>query len=727
MKFGFPDFLWLLVLVPVVGLLVHMASLRRRNALARFGNNIALARQNIQPRVWASRLRLVLVMTAAAGMILAGARPQWGYEDRRIVSRGVDMMIAIDTSASMLAQDIKPTRLQRAKELLQNIVWEARGDRIGIMAFAGNAVVLCPLTLDYGMASTALTALDINSVPTRGTAIGTAIDSAIKAFDASGSGERVLVLLTDGEDQGTNPIEAAKKAAEAKMKIFTIGLGSEKGHPIPMERGFKQDKQGRVVQSKLDFATLQEIARITGGSAFRAEGSGTREVTAMLAEVAKMKGVMQQDRVFRVYKERYAWFLIPALLVLIADAFGWGRGRRANKITPSAVVAPKPRTRGKQSLATTSLLCLVVMLPGLVSAYPGEEKIISNRALEQFSQQNYKKASELYSEAVAKDPNSQVTKFNLGAAQYKAGEEKQAEETFRSVYDSNNLKLNAANEYNLGLINHKKTEKTITEKLPNWEQAIATGDKAAVEEVKKINEQLESVLGQYKQALLKDANLSDAKVNYELAQRDLAKLKELLNRQPPPSPEQQQQDQKQEQDKKDQEKKEQDKKDQQEKPQQDNSKQDEQSGSKGESDKNDNAQNQGKKPDNPDKKDEPKSDSNKDGKPEEKKDGGDKKEDNKDQTKGEQKDSKEPGKEDKPEDKPDQQGKNGEAKQPKPSDEKNGEAGGESGEEQEVPMGQMSKADVERLLNSLPDENQKALQRFLNTNYKSREDMEKDW
>jgi Ca-activated chloride channel family protein len=706
--------LWVLLAVPVLAALLVWSQVRRQQALARFASPAGLQRLGVTLPGWRAWVRPILGLLAVTGVVFATARPQWGWEDRRIVSRGVDLMIAIDTSTSMLAQDYKPSRLERAKELLQNIVWEAKGDRIGVMAFAGNAVVLCPLTLDYSMANTALESVDTKTVQAQGTAIGVAIDAATKAFETGGAGERVLVLLTDGEDQGTQPMEAAKRAQTAKVKIFCIGIGSTQGTLIPLGGGYKQDQEGHPVNSRLDFQTLTDIAQLTSGRAMKANFSGAAEVTSILGELNQLKGVNQQDRIYRVYKERYPWFLVPAILLLLLEAFGVGAPRRR-------ALLPGARVHG----ATAALLLLFAMmlLPTAAVAYPGEAKVLSDRALKEYQDGQFAKAAQDFAEAATKAGDNALTKFNLGAARYKAGETNKAEDTFKSVFDPQHPEVNAAAEYNVGVLEHKEARKELEAKKQDWEQSIGKGDEKVMDDMKKSIAKLETATNRYKSAILKAPDDHDMKVNYEIARRDLDELKKLLEKQqPPPTPQQQQQQQQQQQDKKQQ-------------PQQGNKSPDQQQG------KQDDQKNQKDQKDQQNKQDQ-----NQQQKEQQNKDQGQQRQDQakgdqqkKDQEKNQGKPDQDQQQQDQEEQaQKDQQQKQQQAKAtptPQPGNKEQSKAGGgangketdKEAEEEQVAIGEMSKSDVDRLLNSLPPENNKALQKFLNANYKTRENMDKDW
>ena len=201
-------------------------------------------------------------------MILALGQPHFRTKEITVERKGVDVMIAVDVSRSMLAKDIQPSRLDKAKLELSSLIDHLKQDRIGVVAFAGEAFIQCPLTLDRSAVKLFLTTLSPNLIPTPGTMIGTAINVATQAFTEKEKEYKALILLTDGEDQGSNPLQAVKKAKQAGVKIFTIGIGTQDGSTIPGEftgEGVKKDRQGQVVISKLDERLLKNIAVETGG------------------------------------------------------------------------------------------------------------------------------------------------------------------------------------------------------------------------------------------------------------------------------------------------------------------------------------------------------------------------------------------------------------------------------------------------------------------------------
>jgi Ca-activated chloride channel family protein len=321
MKFANPTFLLLVFALPLIALFLYWREKRRATLRVRFAaehlHRFVVSRPSSARRIAAA----ILLLSGIAAAIVAGARPQWGYEDRRIVSAGIDLVIAVDVSKSMLAEDYKPNRLTRAKELLQNILWSLKGDRVGIVAFAGDGAIVCPLTSDYAMAKAALQGIDTSSVSKPGTDLGRAIDVALGALELAAQGDKVIVLLTDGEDHGGHAIEMAEKAAKAGVRIYCIGIGTTEGMPIPEEGSYKVDKQGRIVSTRLDFATLTKIAELTKGGAFKANPSGTAEIQPILTEIERMQHRAEQETVFRIYHERFPWFVGLALVLLIAEMF----------------------------------------------------------------------------------------------------------------------------------------------------------------------------------------------------------------------------------------------------------------------------------------------------------------------------------------------------------------------------------------------------------------------
>ena len=333
MRFGNPAALHLLWLV--VGLLALQLYARRakRRDLKRFGHLptvqklVASASQALQ------LLKSGLLLTGVGLLILCLARPQWGARLEQVRRRGVDVVIALDTSLSMLAEDLKPNRLVRAKAEVAAFLEHLTGDRVGLVAFAGTAFVQCPLTMDYGAAKLFLDAMDEKLLPKPGTAIAEAIHAALRAFPEGQRKHKVLVLITDGEDFGGDPVEAAKQAREQGVVIYTIGIGAGAGQPIPLRdrsgrlTGYKKDREGRVVSTRLNESVLERIALAGGGKYYRASSSEL-ELSRITDAIGQMEKRELSSQLYSQYEDRYQLFLPLPLALLVAEALLSDRKRR---------------------------------------------------------------------------------------------------------------------------------------------------------------------------------------------------------------------------------------------------------------------------------------------------------------------------------------------------------------------------------------------------------------
>ncbi len=323
MTFGAPNYLAILLFVaPATALLLWWAQRRRRVAMAKLGNPVLVRRLsasvNWRGRQWRNGLWLAAVML----LIFSMARPQWGEEIREIDREGVQVMVALDVSQSMLAEDVKPNRLDRAKLEISDLMNRLGGDEIGLVLFSGASFIQLPLTSDYSTARTFLDGARPGVISQPGTNIGDAVRTAMTGFDENSSSQRVIVLITDGEAHDADTVNAVQTAVDEGAIFYTIGFGSVAGVPIPeydsagMPAGFKTDRNGEVVLSKLDEATLQKIAAIGGGQYYRATAGGT-ELVALVEELNRLqKGeIGSQLEIMRI--ERYQIFLAMALALLV--------------------------------------------------------------------------------------------------------------------------------------------------------------------------------------------------------------------------------------------------------------------------------------------------------------------------------------------------------------------------------------------------------------------------
>lgn len=320
MEWGVPKNLLVLWAVPLLALVYVWSSARKRAAFARFGDPALVARlvESLDHR---RRLLKRALFTAAMLLIaLALAQPHWRKKETKVETKGVDAFISIDVSRSMLAKDIPPTRLDKAKLELTNLIGRLPSDRIGIVAFAGEAVIQCPLTLDRGAAKLFLSTVAPGLVDFQGTSLTKAIQTAVNGFPKGEKDSRAIILLTDGEDQEPGAPAAAKKALEAGVRVYVIGIGTPDGSVLPSEdgRGYKKDRTGQVVLSKLNENLLRDVARAGGGTYWRA-ARGELEAERLVGELRRLSQKSQGSGWAIEYEESFQIFLLFAWLLLAAE------------------------------------------------------------------------------------------------------------------------------------------------------------------------------------------------------------------------------------------------------------------------------------------------------------------------------------------------------------------------------------------------------------------------
>ena len=335
MGFIHPEVLWLLVLIVPLAALWTFTRRRRDAKLSRFAvpENWDILNRNVSTRARFHKGALILL--ALCFSVVAAARPYWGEREQELPQRGLDIIFAVDVSYSMLARDVPPTRMEHAQLLLRQVLAELPGQRVGIMPFAGDAFLQCPLTLDYRIVNTVLRQLDHRAIDYPGTNIPAVIDQSIEAFERSGSGTRTIVLLTDGEDHSEAIVEAARRAAENDIIIFALGIGTREGSPVLMPDGiYLEDRTGAKVLTRLDEQILATLANETGGRAYTM-GDGVRlDPGPLVSDLRRLKQgeFGAQTRVIR--EERYQWPLALALLCLLAEGL-LGERRRRDKARAS--------------------------------------------------------------------------------------------------------------------------------------------------------------------------------------------------------------------------------------------------------------------------------------------------------------------------------------------------------------------------------------------------------
>lgn len=325
MRFVRPEALWLLMLLIPLALGSWWSAHRRRSALWRFaGGSSRSARFSSEISLHRRIAKQILLHAAIAGSIFAVAQPQWGTRLEPITRRGVDMVIVLDTSLSMAADDLAPSRLQQAKHQIDRLLQEVPGNRVALVTFAGQSTLLCPLTLDHSAVRLFLDSVDVESVQVPGTALAEALRLGLRSFGADESGDadrsRALLLFTDGEDHEGELEQLPRELKQAGVTLYAIGCGSTRGAPIPLRdrsgasTGYKKDREGKVVTTRLDEAVLESLALDSGGSYVRATAGG-----AELEQVMQTLSGLDSREFGSVMRTRYEdRFQIPLALSLIA-------------------------------------------------------------------------------------------------------------------------------------------------------------------------------------------------------------------------------------------------------------------------------------------------------------------------------------------------------------------------------------------------------------------------
>ena len=321
MNFGAPQFLYALATLPALMVFVRWALARRAASVQRIGDQVLVERLSAEASRKMRIFRLVLWFVGVALIIVALSRPQWGSDIEIVEQRGVQVMVALDISRSMLAQDVKPTRLGRAKLEISDLISRLDGDEVGIVLFSGASFIQFPLTSDYATARTYLNHASPDSITRQGTVIAEAIETAMAGFSHQRAGQKIIVIMTDGENHEGDPITAAQQAAEEGVIIYTVGFGSPDGEPLPEYNeqgnitGYRRDTQGGVITSKLDEGALQQIAEKGGGRYFRAAESGA--IAGLVDQIQSFQDQSLQSEFNQRKVERFQLFLLAGLLSLV--------------------------------------------------------------------------------------------------------------------------------------------------------------------------------------------------------------------------------------------------------------------------------------------------------------------------------------------------------------------------------------------------------------------------
>lgn len=326
--FAAPHYLLLLLQIPFFFLGMGLWLWGRRRRLRRFGDEALV--NELMPswsrgKLW---VRTVLLSLAFFFFVIGLSRPQIGAKLKEHKIKGAEIMIVLDVSNSMLAQDYSPDRLERAKLAISRITDKLKDDRIGLIVFAGTSFVQLPITSDYVSAKMFLNSISTESIPIQGTAIGDAISTAVRGFSAQSEHSRAIIVITDGENHEDDAVAAAKQAAEAGIKVYTIGVGSADGQPIPMNGELLKDKDGNIVVTRLDEETLRKVAS-AGGGAYVHAGNDEFGLTPIISDIRKMEDEEYNSVVFEEYNEQFMYFLGIALVFFVLEMLvGDRRARR---------------------------------------------------------------------------------------------------------------------------------------------------------------------------------------------------------------------------------------------------------------------------------------------------------------------------------------------------------------------------------------------------------------
>ena len=433
MKFASPYLLNLLWgLIPVFGIMVY-GILKRKKILLGFAglNMISSIVPGFDPkRRW---IKTILVIMAFAFAIVALSAPQWGYRWEKTTQKGVDIMIALDCSKSMLAQDIKPNRLERAKREIIDLLRMMKSDRAGLVAFSGRAILQCPLTLDHEAFNIFLKVLEPGFLPVGGTNLDHAIKECYNGFEKESDTQKAILLITDGENTSGGVEDIAREMAKQGIKIFSIGVGDIQGAPIPDEKGgFKKDVSGNIILSKVDTKILEKLAAMTGGTYVRSV-AGDMDLDLIYKD--KILGTMERKTLIsgkqKIWENRYQWFLFPCIVLLLIEL----------------ILSSKKKLKGVSIIAFAIGLSIFTSQNGQAFAKTVSSSV--NSGIKAFEEQNYEQAKTHFIDAQLKDPENAKLYYNIGAAAYMNNEYDQAEKNFMEALKTKDTNLAHDAQYNL--------------------------------------------------------------------------------------------------------------------------------------------------------------------------------------------------------------------------------------------------------------------------------------
>jgi Ca-activated chloride channel family protein len=527
LKFEHPDYLWFLAALPALLAWFVFVALQKKRLLRQIVSDKLL--EQLSPELSGGKIifKRGVLLFAIAFLVLAAANPLVGTRIEEVKREGIDLFVALDVSLSMKAEDIKPNRLEKAKRDISALLKKLAGDRVGLIVFAGDAFVQFPLTADYSAADLFISSVDVDAVPTPGTVIASAIETALRSFPKDVPTQKAIIVVSDGENTEGDVLAAVEETKSQNVRVFTVGMGSPEGGPIPVYEGetrvdYKRDRNGSIVLSKIDEAMLQQIAEATGGS-YRRATSGGNEIDEIYKELGSLQKTEFGVKQIAGYESRYQWPLAVALFLLMLELLVSDRRVRAFDAFKRFMPA---------------MLLFFVMNSQVVRSQTERGHIGNGN--KSFDKGEFTEAEAAYKKALEKNPKSREAQFNLGDAQFK---QKRYDEAIREYQNS-----------------------TVATKDGTEQSASLYNIGNSLFEANKYPESIEA----YKKALTLNPNDEDARYNLMLARE------RLKNQQQQKQDQKKNDKQKQDQQKQDQQKQQQDQQQQQQSQQNQQQKQEQQ-------------------------------------------------------------------------------------------------------------------------------------------------------
>lgn len=524
MTFAAPHFAWLLFLLPVIALLKIFADSRSQKALNAFVSSDRLRKQlaggaSVE---WAG-IHFGLQLMALGFFIIAMTRPQLGILEKEVQDTGRNLFIAIDTSKSMLAEDIKPNRINRAKLAALDLLEKTAGDRVGLIAFAGRAFLQAPLTTDHDAVRESIEALDYTTIPRGGSSLSAAIELALDSLEKNRSGQGGMIIFSDGQETDDKALNAAQKAADQNLMLLTVGVGTLDGDVIPdpeqdinnNNTGYIQDKNGNIVHSKLESELLREVAQLTGGEYTELN---TQAITQTLIDrlLVRLRAYenSSQQQVQRV--ERYQWPLLAGILcIMLSLMLRPSSRKRVRALPPPLPIEAQARVHVSRpiSSATPAVLALFILVGYCQSASASAVDDLLRRAQKNYEEGHYKEARETYTRLLENKENrlpADELSYGIGAASMQMGEDDVAIKAFSDSLKSHNPKLQQRSLKALGQMLYDKGLKTLPKEpektVKSWQDSLTH-------------------LGT---ALQQNASDKETLENYQFVKSELEKLKKAI-------------------------------------------------------------------------------------------------------------------------------------------------------------------------------------------------------